>query len=238
MAQTKAMTTTKKAVRTTKPKTSVISAKPIISKTTSGDQPRMKIPAIKLKKSYIIIGLGVIALGILIYLVRGFVVVATVNGQPITRLEVVRQLEKQNGKQVLDGMIVKALVLQEANKKRVTVSDKDISDEVKRVEDLLVKSGQKLDQALAMRGLSQAEWKEQIKLQKLAEKIVGDTAVSDKEVADYIAQNKEALGTDTPEDQLKKDVQEQLKSQKLSEKIQTWLESLKTSAKINYLIKY
>lgn len=238
MEQTKAMKTTKKAAKTTKPKTSVKSTKSVTSTTSSVEQPRLKIPAIKLKKSYIIIALGIVALGVLIYLVRGFFVVALVNGQPITRLEVIQQLEKTTGKQVLDGMIVKALVLQEANKKRVTVSDKDISDEVKRVEDLLAKSGQKLDQALAMRGLSQAEWKEQIKLQKLAEKIVGDIAVSDKEVADYISQNKEALGTDTPEDQLKKDVQEQLKSQKISEKIQTWLESLKTSAKINYLIKY
>ncbi len=237
MAQTKKTSTTKKAATASKPKAPEKRTKTVETATTV-EKPRTAKPAVRLKKSYIIGVLGIIALGILIYLLRGFLVVATVNGQPITRVALVKQLEQQNGKTVLDSMIVETLVKQEANKKHVTVSDKEVNDEVKRVEDLLAKSGQKLDQALAMRGLTQEQWKEQIKLQKLAEKIVGNVSVSDKEVSDYIAQNKDSMGTGTSEAQMKKDAADQIKSQKLSSKIQTWLEGLKGSAKINYIVKY
>src|SRR5579872_4498934 len=64
----------------------------------------------------------VIILAILGYIFRSWFFVATVNGQLITRMELDRQLEQQDGKQVLDSLVTQKLVMQEADAKHITIS--------------------------------------------------------------------------------------------------------------------
>jgi foldase protein PrsA len=174
-----------------------------------------------------------------LYFFRGLFVAAVVNGQPISRLEVVRQTEQQNGKQTLDTLVRNALIEQKAKEQNVSVTDKEIEDEIKKLQDNLSKQGQNLDQVLTAQGLSKDDLNKLIRLDKLVAKMVGkDVKVSDEEVAQYIEQNSEALPQGVGEAELRTQVTEQLKQQKTNEKVRTWLADLQKEAKINYFVTY
>lgn len=192
----------------------------------------------KSKTKYIIIGVLIIV-AILIYFFKGLIVAATVNGEPVYRLSVISELEKQAGKQALGSMVTKTLILQEARRKQVVVSNNEVDVEVKKINDSLAKQGQNLDQVLLMQGVSKQDFVEQVRLQKLAEKLVSsEVKVTDKEVNDYIQQNKETLPQNLNLDDLKKQVTETIKQQKMSTKLQELIQNLQKNAKINYFVNY
>ena len=198
-----------------------------------------KFKSLKIRKSYIILIVIMFALGALLYYGRGLFVAAVVNGQPISRVAIVKETEKQAGKQALDNIVRNTLIEQEARKKGVTVSQKEIDDEIKKVEATLSKQGQKLSDVLVMQNMTKEDLQKLIRLDKLVGKIVGkDIKVTDKEISDYLEKNKEMLPKDQTEEQLKKTVSEQLKQQKLNEKVQAWLTELKSKAKILYFVQY
>ncbi len=205
-------------------------------------KPTESRSGIRVKKTYIrIFGViaGIILVGALLYTFRSLLVAATVNGQPISRLEVIKELEKQGGKQTMNSIVTKTLILQEARKKNITVSDQEIQDELKKIEKQFSTQGRNLDDLLAAQGMSKTQLTEQIRIQKLIEKILGkDIQVTDKEVQDYIDKNKDALPPNAKPEELKTQVKEQIKQQKLSNKFQTWIADVQKNAKINYIIKY
>lgn len=193
----------------------------------------------KIKKSYIILAITVLALAALLVIFRNLFVAAVVNGQPISRLSVVREAEKQSGSQVLNMLVRNKLIEQEATKQNVTVSDKEVDDQIKKLEGNLQKQGQKLDQALKMQGMSREDLRKIIKLDQMVSKMVGkDIKITDKQVADYIEKNKDALPQGQDEAQLKTSVKEQLRQQQLNEKVRSWLEKLQKDAKIDKLVNY
>jgi len=102
-------------------------------------------------------------------------VVATVNGQPISRLTLIREMEKSSGKQVLEGLIGKTLILQEAKKQNALIGQEEIDQEIAKIEENFKNQGQDLNQFLAFQGITKADLEEQIQLQKLAEKLAGST---------------------------------------------------------------
>lgn len=233
--------TSKKATKKSAPKTSSKSTKTVASlstnktKTIKSETPQ----ALKMRRSYIILIIVMLALGAFLYYARGLFVAAVVNGQPISRLSIIKETEKKSGKEVLETIVRDTLIEQEARKANVTVSDQEVNDEIKKAEESVSKQGQKLDDILAMKGLTRNDLKKLIRLDKLVGKIVGrDVKVSDKEVADYIEKNKELLPQDQTEEQLKQTALDTLKQQKLSEKVQTWLESVQNKAKILYFVQY
>lgn len=197
-----------------------------------------KSRGIKLRKSYVITVLALIALGLVLYALRGYFIVATVNGQPITRLGVIKELEKQHGKEAVDSLTIKALVEQEAAKKHLSVSQDDVNKELKKNEDILKKNGQTLDQFLQSRGLSKAYYLEGLRLQLLAKKIVGPAKITDKQITDYIEQNKDRFAQYTKLQEQKQAAKDELDSQEVGQKINDWLQKVRTEAKINYIYQY
>ncbi len=140
------------------------------------------------------------------------------------------ELEKEGGKNVLDSLITKALILQEAKKQKITATQADIDNEIKDLEANLKKQGQDLDTALSSQGLTRKDLGDQMKTQVLIKKLLStQIAVTDQEIADYIKQNKTAT---------KDDAKAALTQQKLSEKFQSWMADLKSKAKIDYYVKY
>ena len=231
------MPVTKKA--TTPRRRPIAAAKTVESemptKTTSHQAPM----AFKIKKSYVIALVVAVALAAIVYYGKSLFVVALVNGQPITRMSIVSQLEKQGGKQVLNISVTKMLIEQEAKKKNVSVPQKDIDAELKKTETSLATQGQTLDQALAAQGMTRADYADQVRLQLVIQKLVGkDIVVSDKEVSDYLEQNKSTIPEGSDMEQIKVSVKEQLKQQKLSAKIQSWIADLQKNAKITYFLNY
>lgn len=174
----------------------------------------------------------------LLYLGRGLFVVALVDGYPITRLSVIRDLEKQGGKQVLDGLVTKRLIQSEAQKKGVSVSEDEITAEVDRITKLAEAQGLTLENALSYQGQTMDQLLENIRLQKMIEKILSDkVSVSEEEMKKYFEDNKDQF-TDKKYEDVKGDIEAQLKNQKLSTEYQTWITDLKTNSKVQYVVNY
>jgi len=119
------------------------------------------------------------------------------------------------------------------------VSDQEVDAQIKKIEDNMTKQGQKFDDALSLRGYTRQSFREEYRFQMLVEKLLSkDIQVSNKEVDDYIAKNKDSLPQGQTPDQLKTTVRQQLQQQKLSQKAQSLIQDLRNKAKINYFVQY
>ncbi len=169
---------------------------------------------------------------------NNFIIAATVDGRAISRYSLIKELEKQNGKAVLDTMISEKIIENEASKKGITVTDSEIDQEVKVVESGILAQGGTLDTALLQQGMSIDDLKERIRTQKMVEKLLADKiAVSEAEVNTYISTNKLSL-LKGKEAEVKKQITDQLRDQKLNVEAKKMISELKSSAKIKYYIKY
>jgi len=231
---------TKKTPNKTAPKKTAIKSEAAVTPETEKQEKKVtpQQNTVKLRKPYVILIIVIVLLAAALYYFRGLFVAAVVNGQPISRLAVVQQAEKQSGKQTLDTLVRDALIEQEAKKENVSVSDKEVTDEISTLQNNLKKQGQSLDQVLSAQGMSQDDLRKLIRLDKLVQKMVGkDVKVTDKEVNDYIAKNKDSLPS-TNEAALKKQVKAQLTQQKTNEAVQTWLANIQQKANIVYFVQY
>ena len=73
----------------------------------------------KLKQPKVLIGLIVVILIVAAFFLKGLFIAAVVNGEPISRITIISELEKQGGKQILSSLVNKILILQEAKKKHL-----------------------------------------------------------------------------------------------------------------------
>ena len=193
----------------------------------------------KARKAYIALIIVILLLGAALYYFRGLFVAAVVNGQPISRLAVIRQTEQQSGKTTLDTLVRNTLIEQKAKEANVTVSDKEVDAEIATLQSNLSKQGQTLDQVLAAQGMSKDDLRQLIRLDKLVAKMVGkNITVSNKEVDDYIAKNKDSLPQGTDEATLRKQVSDQLKQQKTNDAVRIWLADVEKNSKIVKFVDY
>jgi len=191
------------------------------------------------KSRWLRIILLLIAGGILIYLVKSLFLAAFVNGRPISRIALIQELEKQGGQKVLDSLVEKSLILQEANKEGVKISKADIDAEIARIEALLKEQNLSLDEALSMRGETKASLYEQIKLQKTVEALLAQKInVTDEEIKKYFDENIDLFGADAKYEEIKADAGDQLYQQKLNSEYSKWIEELRQKAKIIYLLNF
>jgi hypothetical protein len=206
---------------------------------TASETSKVKLELSKTnKKWFVIAAITIGVLGLLFYF-KNLFIAAMVNGQPIFRVAIVKQLEKNYGRQTLDYLTSKVLIEQEANKQKVVVSPAEIEEEIKKVEEELVAQGQTLDQVLLLQSMSREDLADQIKISKLVEKLsTSETQVSAEEVAEYIDTNQDFLPTDLQGEELENYVATQLSSQKQNQATQTWLMNLKQGAKIQNFMEY
>jgi hypothetical protein len=190
------------------------------------------------KKHFLLAGVIILFLAG-VYAAKGWLVAAVVNNQPISRMALDRELEKQGGKQVLENKISEILILNEAKKQKVIINQTEVDARIKQIEDQVTTSGQKLDDLLAQQGQTRAELQKQMKVQMLIEKMLEkDTQVTDKEISDYFTSNSSSYPKGTKLEDKKADIQKLLSQQKLSEKFQPWLDGLHKSAKVMYFVKF
>jgi foldase protein PrsA len=226
----------KKLTKNAKKVKDEVMSSPLIEETVSDVSTTAK-KAGNRKTLLLLVSLAVV-LGLLYYF-KDLFVVATVNGKPITRFEIINELEKKNGKDVVDNLVTKNLIMQEAAKKGVTVSQDDVNNELAKIEEDLKTQGQTLDQVLQMQGLSKADVEENLRIKLYIERLLADeVTVSDDDAKKYFDENKAMYPKDQKFEEIKTQIQDQLKQQKLQEKFQTWLNDLKANAKINYFKTY
>jgi foldase protein PrsA len=196
---------------------------------------------IKLNKKLAWILAAVIIIAVLVGLAvyfKSVFVAAMVNNRPISRLAVIKELEKQGGKNVLDTMIDNRLIQDEAKAKNITVTDDDVNKEIATYETRVQAQGSTLDQALTQAGLTRADLKERVLVQLRLEKLLGDQInVSDLEVDQYIKDNSVPIA-EGQEAATKDQVRMQLKQNKLNSTAPAYINNLRTAAKIKTFVTY
>lgn len=182
----------------------------------------------------IIIGLLIGAVLVLAIYKKGIFITATVNGSPITTVELVGRLLQNFKKQELDNMIVEKIVLGEARKKNVLPTNQEVQDKVAQVEQ---KVGGKdaFDNLLSQQGRSRASYEQELRLQIAIEKLYSNEAsASEQEINDFIKQYKTQLEANGATDSAKQKEQaiEVIKQRKLSEIAFQKIDELRKSASV------
>lgn len=190
------------------------------------------------RKSYVMVIAGIVLLGAL-YAGRGLFVAAIVDGSPISRWSIVRELEKKSGEQALDALVTKKIIHAAAMKSGIMVSQSDIDAEVASITDQVTKQGGTLAMALEQQGMTEMEFRDQIVLQKELEKMLaGKVTVSDDDVNQYITQNKVTAPKGMTDEDLRNSIREQLKGQKFNTEATKWVANAKAEAQIQYFVDY
>ena len=163
------------------------------------------------------------------------IIVASVNGAPITRFELIRNLEKQGATQVLESLVTEKLVWQTLDEAKIEVSDSEIEGQIIEIEGQIAAQGQNLDDLLEAQGSNRQELKEQLRLTKGVEKILADrVGVTEEEISEYFESNKELLGEDADLEMMHDQIKAQLEQEKQFQAQQEWLQEIKEAAKIKY----
>lgn len=208
-----------------------------IKTTKLPQEPKQRFP--KIDKRFLTILIGILLILLLIYASRSLIIVSVVNGQPITRLALIRELEKQAGKETLQSLVTRTLILQEAKKQGITVPNQEVDSRIKEVEDQVASQGGNLDQLLAARGQTRKDLKDQALVQLTIEALLkGKISVSDQEIEEYFSKNEDTYPKGTKLEEVKGEIGAQLRDQKLLQEFQSWIEGLRSNAKIIYFITY
>lgn len=175
----------------------------------------------------------------LVVIRRDLYMAATVNGEAVTRFDVVRELEKQNGKATLENLITKKLILQEAENRNLEIKDEEINEEIKEIEKNLSTQGMTLQGALDAQGMTRRQLDDEIRIQLTLERLTEDKVkVTKVEIEKFITDNKSQFSeTSTAEEQMKT-AEEQLISQKAQTARQALIEELQARAKIKNFVNY
>ena len=191
------------------------------------------------KKRTLWIVIAVVAVLAILYFLKSLFIVAIVNNRPISRFGFDRALEKQGGQQVLDNIVTEMLINQEAQKQNVMATRADLDQKFTEIDNQLKTQGQGLDAALAANGQTRADFDSQMKTQIVLEKMLGkDISVTDEEINSYFTENKATFDKGATLESEKANIKNTLLQQKLSEKLQPFLQDLQSKAKILYFIKF
>lgn len=181
------------------------------------------------KKFYIIL---IIALLLIIAIYKkNWFIAASVNGSPITNLELQMRLNQQFRTQTITQLVNEKIILSEAAKNNAVISDAEISKKISEIETNLG-GAETLNTMLAQQGQTRESIRQQIRLQLSIEKLYSNEAtVSAEEVTQFVEQNKEQLkATDSAGQE--KEAFDIIKSQKLSQIFSQKFQDLKTKAKV------
>lgn len=180
----------------------------------------------------------VVFLGIFVFL-RNWFIVATVNYQPITRFTIDRELEKQLGEQILDTQITEILINQEAKRKNIEVTNEEIQEKVKEIEDQLATQSQNLDNILAIQKQTRKDLEKDLRNQIIVEKLVGEgIEITDQEIEEFFEKNSSFFEENTTLENNKENIKDILFQEKMGNKFQSWLDDLKKDAKINHFVTF
>lgn len=178
---------------------------------------------------------GVALLIILVFALtknKNLIIVATVDGQPLWRSAFEQRVVSQVGKKTLEDMISEQLILNEAKKRGVSVTENDVNAKIAEIEKTLPK-GTSLSDALAGQGMTMSDLNRQVTLQLTLEKLVGnDFPISDKEISTYLEQNKDFLQA-TDEASMTQEAKQAILNDKRNSKFKELFDNLQKNAQVN-----
>lgn len=172
---------------------------------------------------------------LVLWFLKDQLIIATVNGKPITRFQVIKELEQQGASQILESLITRELVDQAVKEANVEVNEEAVAAQMAEIEESLSAQGQNLDDILAMQNLTRADVEEDIRLNLQVDQILADKIqVSEEEVLEYFETNKEFLGEDIDFEEMRDQIEAQVIQEKRTEAQQEWLETIREEANIRY----
>ena len=185
------------------------------------------------KQLIFILGL-ILVLGLL-YSYKSQFIVATVNGQPISRIALVKELESQGKSLAVDSLISKELIFQEAKRRKISIPQKDLNKAIVEVEKSFQANNQTLDNFLDQQNITYKDFLQQVRLQLIMEKLLsGKVEVTDEQINKYLEENQEFFPEGISEEQLRNSALEQLKQIELNAQVQKLLDELRKNAKVKY----
>ena len=180
---------------------------------------------------------GVLILGALLVM-QGYVVAATVNGKPISRLAVISELERQAGQQAIDALITKKLIADEARARNITVDESELNGKIQTIESQMAAMGATLEDQLQQQGITENQMRSQLIEHLTLEKLLGEqAAVSEEEISAYIAENKVTIPKEE-EAEARTKIKEQIREQKVDQLAGPFLAELKAKANVKYYVDY
>lgn len=190
---------------------------------------QVKSTAISSKKVLVVVIVAVIL--VLGFYKKNWIVAATVNGSPITFLEVLGRLNQDFKSQALDQLISERIIFSEAKKKDVQVTKQEVNNKISEIEGQ-VGGGVGLDSILSQQGQTRKNLEEQIKIQLTMEKLYSNEAtVSSDEVDTFIKESGSSLQS-TDSAKQREEAEKILRGQKLSQVFAQKFQELKQQAKI------
>lgn len=185
-----------------------------------------------LNKKIISGALVVVAIALLTYKFGPWLVPSIVDGYPITRFELWSRLEKNYGAQTLDDTINEKLLDSAIAKSGVKIDQTKVNDQIKLLETQFSSQGG-LDQALTQRGLTRADLTKQIRAQIAVEEILADKITpTEAEIQKEFTDNMATTYKDKKFDDVKVQITNTLKQNKLRDAFLTWFADIKKNAKI------
>ncbi len=189
------------------------------------------------KKPLIALVIVLIAVGL--YFGKGLFVVALVNGQPVTRYEVIKELESQAGQSTTDAIISEILVKQKASEQGITISQEQIDERIKEIEADLATTGQSLDELLELQGLTRDAVEDQIRLQLMLRELLADKIeVSVEEVEAAVEQQAEVKPEGMSDEEFAAQIQAGLEEQQFAFEAQSYIQGLQSEANTTYWHQY
>ncbi len=162
---------------------------------------------------------------------RGSTAVATIDGMSIPRQELTDRLMERFGSQMLEAMIGEKLILNEAAKQNVSISQDELNAKLTDIEKNL-EGTMTLEDSLKLQGVTKEEYLEQLRLQLMIEKMLEkDVSVSAQEVDEYLKANADAQNATDPATQRTK-AETDIRNNKISQKFVEWFNQLKENSKV------
>lgn len=195
---------------------------------TSPEAPRSNF----LNAKALTIILLVVVLGALVYWKKSWFIAATVNGSPVTSLELQQRLNHDFRQQGLQDLVDERLILQEASKNSAVPSQDEL--EKKYLEFSQTYGGpEEFEKLLSAQGQSKDSLLRRIKLNLALDKMyAGQATASSQEVDEYIRVNRSLLKATTSAEQ-RAEAEQAIKGQKLLRIVQEKFQELKDRAVID-----
>lgn len=213
---------------------SLTAVKPLIQEDTQQETLALSSNSVKTRQPkwlWVLVPIVLVIIGLGIYK-KNLIVAATVNGSLISNLELQTRLNQEYRLRTLEAMIAEKIILQEARKNNVSVSDSDVDQEINKIQES-VGGLETLKMLLGQQGQSLESLKSQLKVELTAQKLFSRGAiVSEEEIDKFIKENGSLLAA-TDSAKKREEAAKALTQQKTNEILSQKFQELKGAAKIN-----
>ena len=172
----------------------------------------------------------------LLFTYKSVFVSAIVNGKPISRFALIKELETLAKDSALNSLISKTLLYQEADKKNIEVTDEEFDKAFKAVLSQFENNQKKFDEFLAQQKIKPEDFNKNLRFQIMLEKMfTKKIKITKEELETFITQNQQYFPENITPDKVKSYAEGQLKQMKLNEEVQALVNDLRAKAKITIL---